>query len=192
MLLGRFAYATKALATAHALDAENPYVHNTLVRLSIALNKASSPAHEQAVKTALETIVPQDMDLIRLNSEYIQRHSDEARALLIGGITLHDILKSRATDGQLGEQDKQLVYETISQVLAPNVDVDLNVYREAVAFLASPLEASEDQRTEFIGKLRERLPTAWIFAPMQKLVQRREQWALEDEAEKEAAIDEAE
>lgn len=144
----------------------------------VAVAKAQQDIDEVA-KSQLAKMIPADFSPLRKNSEYIQQHR-EARHLFAGARSLHFILSSKGAE--LSADDKRQVEELIMQIVSPEIHPDLAVYKQALAFLGSPLKSSDEVKTSFLKAVRQNLPLAFDFKDEAEVTARREAWAKEDEA----------
>lgn len=144
------------------------------------------PADTQSlsiVKTALKRIIPDDVDVLRLNGDFIQRNASSPLHIFYGAATLRDILLSRSGKDTLTDDQRKQVEDSLMQLLGPEVKPDIRVYQRAMAYLASELASSEETVEKFRAAARERLPLAMCFASSEEKQARKQVWAEEDAEE---------
>ena len=124
-------------------------------------------------------LVPSDIDILRYNSDYLQRFSD-AKHTLAGAKGLYTILLSSSQQAQLSADDKRQVENALMQVASDEIDSNIAAYKEALAFYASPLNSSEEVRSKFLEAVRKSLPLGFDFKESSEVAARREEWARQD------------
>ena len=138
---------------------------------------------QEMARAELATVIPDDYAPSRINSDYLQKNR-EARHLFAAAKSLYFILSVQATEGQteLSADDKRQVEETLMQIVSPEVQPDLAIYKQALAFFVSPLKSTDEARSAFLAAVRKNMPLAFDFKDFSEIAARREAWAKEDEA----------
>ncbi|EGO03587.1 hypothetical protein SERLA73DRAFT_101816 [Serpula lacrymans var. lacrymans S7.3] len=81
----KFLQAIKSLKLAHSIDAEHPELHIRAIefrRLVISLQPPISAPVGPVLTDFLSSIIPEEVTLETYNSQYLQRHSNSAQAIL--------------------------------------------------------------------------------------------------------------
>lgn len=147
-----------------------------------ALAEGQKEINEVAL-AEIEKFIPQDASALRTNSDYLQQHQD-AGHILAAARSLHLILSNQLGEGQseLSSDDKRQVEETLMQIVSPEVQPDLAVYKQALAFYVSPLKSSDEARSAFLSAVRKNLPLGFDFKELSEIASRREAWSKEDDS----------
>ncbi|KAH8090651.1 NMDA receptor-regulated protein 1-domain-containing protein, partial [Filobasidium floriforme] len=180
-----------AMSHAHDLAPDHPKVHEKCIALAIfcrseagvkALAEGQKEINEVAL-AEIEKFIPQDASALRTNSDYLQQHQD-AGHILAAARSLYLILSNQLGEGQseLSGDDKRQVEETLMQIVSPDVQPDLAVYKQALAFYVSPLKSSDEARSAFLSAVRKNLPLGFDFKELSEIASRREAWAKEDDS----------
>jgi hypothetical protein len=119
-------------------------------------------------------LVPSDIDILRYNSDYLQRFPD-ARHTLAGAKGLYTILLSRSQQAELSADDKRQVEQALMQVASDEIDSDIAAYKEALAFFGSPLNSAEEVKSEFLKAVRKNLPLGFDFKESSEVAARAKQ-----------------
>ncbi|GHJ85614.1 hypothetical protein NliqN6_2016 [Naganishia liquefaciens] len=182
----RYLQAVRALTRSSKLDAANPRMHNQAVRLSLKVSTlpADTPSLS-IIKSALKRIIPDDVDVLRINGDFIQRHASSPTHIYDGAATLRDILLSRSEKAALTDEERKQVEDSLLQLLGSEVKPDIRVYKQALNYLASELASSEETIAKFRASAKQRLPLAMCFASSEETEARKEAWAAEDAKEEE-------
>ncbi|KZT00643.1 NMDA receptor-regulated protein 1a [Laetiporus sulphureus 93-53] len=143
----KYIQAVKALNSARAVNAEDPELHVRLVhfRTIVASLPQSPPAPMgPVVSEALTKLLPEELSLELYNSQYLQRHSTDARAILACAKVSHLLQAPR------GE-----VEDATFAVLNPDVKLDIKTSLAVHDFLkdlqsprADELRTACDKRFE--------------------------------------------
>lgn len=137
------------------------------------------------IKTALKRVISDDVDVLRINGDFIQRHASSPIHIFYGATTLRDILLSQSGKDALTDDERKQVEDSLMQLLGLEVKPDIRVYKQALTYLASELASSEETIVRFRALAKERLPLAMCFASPEEKQARKEAWAAEDAKEEE-------
>jgi len=74
--------AVRGVKIAHSLDARNPDLHWRLINLRVASNTWPDGDAKRLSELAIDKLIPQDVPIALFNSEYLQKHPDDARVIL--------------------------------------------------------------------------------------------------------------
>lgn len=186
--------AQRALAQAQKLEQTDklepghPALHERLVKFAVFMRSqegkqliAAQPdeATGKLIENEGNKLVPSDIDILRYNSDYLQRFPDASHTLA-GVKGLYTILLSRSQQAELSADDKRQVQDALMQVASDEIDSDIAAYKEALAFYASPLNSSEEVRSKFLEAVRKNLPLGFDFKESSEVAARREEWAKQD------------
>ncbi|KAJ9115715.1 hypothetical protein QFC20_001042 [Naganishia adeliensis] len=178
---GKFLQAVRALTKSSRLEPNNPRVHNQAVRLSLKVSTLPSDTPSLAIlKAALKRIIPDDVDVLRLNGDFIQRNAGSAIHVFYGAATLRDIFLSQSDNGSLNDEQRKQVEESLMQLLTSEVKPDIRVYQQSIAYLSSVLGSSQETVDKFRDSVKQKLPLAMCFASSEEKLARKEAWAAED------------
>lgn len=177
----QYSRALRAVTQASSLDSDNARLHEQIVSLALLLQGKEAEQADKSIIEAFGKFVPKDLDVLRYNAEYMQKHHT-ASGILSSARSLYTILLAKSEGKGLDQDDKRQVEEALLQVVSNDVRPDLQVYKAALAYHVSPLESSEESRKTFLSAVRSRLPLGYDFADLSTIVARREAWAKEDAA----------
>lgn len=144
-------------------------------------------AHLSLIKSSLNHLVPEDVDLLRINGDFIQQNGNSAAHIFYGALTVRDILLLRSDNKALSDTDKQQVEGAFMQVLNSEVKPDIKTYQDTLAQLIT-LESSPETIAKFRETVLQRLPLALGFSAKEDKQKRKEQWAAEDAKENEVTL----
>ncbi|KAJ9127946.1 hypothetical protein QFC24_000231 [Naganishia onofrii] len=180
--------AVRALNKSSKLEPKNPRVHNQAIRLSLKVSSLpAETAHLSLIKSSLNHLVPEDVDLLRINGDFIQQNGNSAAHIFYGALTVRDILLLRSDNKALSDTDKQQVEGAFIQVLNSEVKPDIKTYQDTLAQLIT-LESSPETIAKFRETVLQRLPLALGFSAKEDKQKRKEQWAAEDAKENEVTL----
>lgn len=137
------------------------------------------------LKTSLKRIIPDDVDALRLNGDFIQRNAGSAIHVFYGAATLRDIFLSQSDNGSLNDEQRKQVEESLMQLLSSEVKSDIRVYQQSIAYLSTVLGSSQETVDKFRDSVKQKLPLAMCFASSEEKLARKEAWAAEDAKENE-------
>lgn len=123
----KYLRAVKALNSAHALDADHPELHVRKAHFKLALSSAQEQPAElvgPVVTAALTNLLPDELSLELFNSQYLQRHSTDARAIL-----------ASAKVSRLLNAPKDEVESAVFAALNPDVQLDIKTAQNVLVFL---------------------------------------------------------
>ncbi|KAI0634817.1 NMDA receptor-regulated protein 1a [Trametes polyzona] len=177
----KYLQAAQALSHAHTLNADSPELHVRLVDFKhrwSSLSEKPSETVSTVVSSTLSKLVPDEVSLELFNSQYLQKHSSRAEAVL-------GVAKAARILGAPREE----VENTIFTVL--NTDVDLNL-ETALAIDTFLSEIQSPREEEFRAGAKQRFPLSTVFAPRAELPELRksavQQTLFETSAEKEKEV----
>ncbi|KAJ9125287.1 hypothetical protein QFC22_000243 [Naganishia vaughanmartiniae] len=181
--------AIRALNKSHKLEPKNPRVHNQAIRLSLKVSSLpAETAHLSLIKSSLKRLIPDDVDLLRINGDFIQQNANSSPHIFYGALTLRDILLARSDNKALSDTDKQQVEGAFMQVLNSEVKPDIKTYQDTLTQLNSTTESSPETIAKFRESVLQRLPLALGFSVTEEKQKRKEQWAVEDAKENEVTL----
>jgi hypothetical protein len=205
-LIGKYLQAVRALAKSSRLEPNHPRVHNQAVRLSlkgrfcaeisqagkltqgiptaVSTLTSETPSLDN-LKTALKRIIPDDVDVLRFNGDFIQRNAGSAAHTFYGAATLRDIFSSQSENASLTDDQRKQVEDSLMQLLTSEVQPDIRVYQQAIAYLSSVLGSTQETVDKFRDSVKQKLPLAMCFASSEEKLARKEAWAAEDAKENE-------
>ncbi|KAF9482671.1 N-terminal acetyltransferase A, auxiliary subunit [Pholiota conissans] len=173
--------AVGALKRAVALNADHPELHVRLVDLK--LRAASLPKTPPApigpvFTAALSKLIPAEVSLETFNSQYLQRHSANGKAILAAARVL------RRLEAHLGE-----VENAVFGIFAQDVQLDIPTAVAAYRFLSS-LKSSRTE--DFSTAAQARFPPSTVFkAPSEQAALRKvvleNEWQVDAQDEKTTA-----
>ncbi|KAJ7695429.1 NMDA receptor-regulated protein 1a [Mycena rosella] len=158
----KYLQASKALAQAAAIDSEYPELHIRRVEFRQAVS--SPPEPPQAVAPILADLMSKlladEVSSEAFNSQYLQRHSASAPAILA-------VAKVQVKLQAPREQ----VEETVLTAMREEVPIDIKTALAIVAFLGTIKSPREEEFRTWCG---EKFPLATVFKPAAELAALRE------------------
>ncbi|KAJ7755344.1 NMDA receptor-regulated protein 1-domain-containing protein [Mycena maculata] len=172
----KYLQASKALAHAAAIDSEHPELH--IRRIEFRRTVSSLPEPPQVVgpilTESIAKLLPDEVSYEAFNSQYLQRHSASAPAVLAAAQVM---VKLQAPRDQ--------VEDTVFTVLGAEVLLDIKTALAIAAFLGTIKSLRAD---EFRAQCGARFPLSTVFKPEADLAELRQlalnaPHALPDKAE---------
>ncbi|GBE89082.1 N-terminal acetyltransferase A complex subunit nat1 [Sparassis crispa] len=123
----KYLQAVKALNNARSLDSDHPELHIRLAhfRIQVSSLPQDPPAPIGPVVTsALARLLPEELSLEVFNSQHLQQHSTDAKAIL-----------AVAKVSQLLQATREEVENAVFAILAPDVHMDIKTALQVVGFL---------------------------------------------------------
>ncbi|KAF9068910.1 NMDA receptor-regulated protein 1-domain-containing protein [Rhodocollybia butyracea] len=124
---GKFLQAAQALSRAHALDTDNSDLHVRIIHAKHTASNLPEPISPPAGPVFLETLnrlIPEGVSLETFNSQYLQKHSESASAIL-----------ATAQASRLMGASLQEVQDVVFTVLNDKVALDIKTALEISSFL---------------------------------------------------------
>jgi peptide alpha-N-acetyltransferase len=148
----KYLLALKSLLAARELDPENPVLHEQSIRFRQAVDAAKnlSPKVSEVLKSSF-TFIPPGADLKKLNTEFLQKHSDSPARL-------QSAYKTRyLLDPSTKQQNEQDLLKLLD---LPCVTAD-----DALSALSVLEEWGSEQKTKdaFVAKAADKWPEATVF-----------------------------
>ncbi|EMD34697.1 hypothetical protein CERSUDRAFT_86122 [Gelatoporia subvermispora B] len=154
----KYVQAVKALSSAHVLQADYPELHVRLVHCKRTVSSLPEPLAAPVgpvVTSTITKLVPDEQSLELFNSQYLQQHSGNARAVL-----------ATAKASRLLQASQEEVENTLFTVLNPDVSFDI---KTALGGLALLNEIKSGRIEEFRTACDARFELATIFKPAGEL-----------------------
>ncbi|KLO11388.1 N-terminal acetyltransferase A, auxiliary subunit [Schizopora paradoxa] len=154
----KYVLAAKSLLSAHQNDPENPETHLRVVDFKLKVSSLSPPPSEtiqSLVNQTLLKVLPDEIALETLNSQYLQRHSDDPRA----------ILAVADASTRIGTP-LQEVEDTVFGILNPNVKNDVKSSLAACEFLN---RIKSPRKDEFRSECDKHFPLSTMFKTAEEL-----------------------
>ncbi|KAI0698059.1 N-terminal acetyltransferase A, auxiliary subunit [Cerioporus squamosus] len=154
----KYLQAIHALNSAHSLDADSPELHVRVVdfkRRWTSLEQKPSDAVATAASTAIAKLLPDEVSLEAFNSQYFQRHSSRADAILAAA-QVSRIL------GAPREEVEAAVFNAL------NADVDLKL-ETALSTVALLNEIQSPRADEFREACRGKFELSTLLLPADEL-----------------------
>ncbi|KAI0727501.1 NMDA receptor-regulated protein 1-domain-containing protein [Fomitopsis betulina] len=150
----KYLQAVKALNSAYALDVEHPELHVRLAHLRYTCESVLDPETSPepvgpVVKDALAKLLPVEVSLEHFNTQYLQKHSTDGRAIL-ASVKVSRLLNAPADQ----------VESSIFAVFNPETTFDLKTAQDALAFLQDIKSPRVD---EFRGACDSRFERSTVF-----------------------------
>ncbi|KAH9941133.1 N-terminal acetyltransferase A, auxiliary subunit [Epithele typhae] len=154
----KYLQAVQALSHAHSLDADSPELHIRMVDFKqhwSSLKEKPAEAAAAAVTSAVHKLLPDELSLDAFNSQYVQRLSSRADAVLAAAKV------SKALGAPREEVEAAIVNTT-----AAEVQISLQTALTAVAFM---VEIQSPRADEFRAACAARFPLSTVFLPADEL-----------------------
>ncbi|TBU45151.1 N-terminal acetyltransferase A, auxiliary subunit [Dichomitus squalens] len=154
----RYLQAIQALNRAHALNADSPELHFRLVdfkRRWASLTDKPSENAASAALSAIQKLIPDEVSLEVFNSQYLQRHSSRADAVLAAA-------KVSRTLGAPREEVEASIFTAL------NADTELKL-ETALAIVAFLTEIRSQRAEEFRAACRAKFQLSTLFVPPEDL-----------------------
>ncbi|KAJ7857249.1 NMDA receptor-regulated protein 1-domain-containing protein [Mycena olivaceomarginata] len=172
----KYLQASKALALAAALDAEHPELHIRRVEFRQTVSSLAEPPQVLGpiLTESLAKLLPDEVSLETFNSQYLQRHSASAPAILAVAKVLVKL-----------QTPREQVEETLFTALDGTASLDIKTALAIVAFLRTIQSPRED---EFRTRSGEKFELSTVFKSAAELAELRQlalkaPYTVPDEAE---------
>ncbi|KAJ7135988.1 NMDA receptor-regulated protein 1-domain-containing protein [Mycena epipterygia] len=159
----KYLQASKALARAAAIDSEDPELHIRRVEFRQTVSSLSEPPQAVApiLAESMSKLLPDEVSFETFNSQYLQRHSTSAPAILAVAKVL---VKLQAPRDQ--------VEDTLFTATGAEVPLDIKTALAILAFLGTVKSPREDEFRTWCGA--EKFPLSTVFKPAAELVELRQ------------------
>ncbi|KAF8189857.1 NMDA receptor-regulated protein 1-domain-containing protein [Mycena galopus ATCC 62051] len=157
----KYLQASKALARAVALDAEHPEVHIRRVEFRQTVSSLAEPPQVSGpiLTDSVAKLLPDEVSLETFNSQYLQRHSTSAPAVLAVAKVMVKLQTAR-----------EQVEETAFTALDGSASLDIKTALAILAFLHTIQSPREE---EFRTRCGERFPLSTVFKSAPELAELR-------------------